>query len=134
MIIALASPHIATTLDDGLDKIKRLMSEASAQGAEIVCFPEAYLPGLRGQDFEVLPWGQTQQERALKAVAEWARSYKIATILGIEWIANLGRQIVAFVIDAQGQIQGYQIKNQLDPSEDQFYVPEIPGDSSRSTA
>ena len=62
MIIALASPGIASTLDEGLDKIKRLLSEASAQGAEIVCFPEAYLPGLRGQDFEVLPWGQTQQE------------------------------------------------------------------------
>ena len=60
MIIALASPCIAGTLDDGLDKIKRLLSEASAQGAEIVCFPEAYLPGLRGQDFEVCPWDQTQ--------------------------------------------------------------------------
>jgi predicted amidohydrolase len=54
MIIALASPRVAPTLDDGLERIRRLMSEASAQGAEIVCFPGAYLPGLRGQDFEVL--------------------------------------------------------------------------------
>ena len=60
MIIGLASPGIATSLDEGLDKIKRFLSEASAQGAEIVCFPEAYLPGLRGQDFEVLPFDQTQ--------------------------------------------------------------------------
>jgi len=52
MIIALASPCVASTLDDGLDKIKRFLSEASAQCAEIVCFPEAYLPGLRGQDME----------------------------------------------------------------------------------
>jgi predicted amidohydrolase len=58
MIIVLASPHVASTLDKGLDKIKRLLSEASARGAEIVCFPEAYLPGLRGQDFEVFPYGQ----------------------------------------------------------------------------
>jgi predicted amidohydrolase len=123
MIIALASTRIALTLDDGLERIKRFMCEASAQSAEIVCFPEAYLPGLRGQDFEVLPWDQMLQERALKAVAEWARAYKIATILGIEWITNLGCQIVAFVIDAEGQIQGYQTKNQLDPTEDQFYVP-----------
>ena len=70
MIIGLASPGIARTLEDGLDRIKRLLSEASAQGAEIVCFPEAYLPGLRGQDFEVLPFDQTQQERALEAVAQ----------------------------------------------------------------
>jgi len=52
MIVALASPSIATTLDEGLEKTKRLLSEASAQGAEIVYFPEAYLPGLRGQDLK----------------------------------------------------------------------------------
>jgi predicted amidohydrolase len=73
MIIALASSCIASTLDEGLDKIKQFLSEASAQGAEIVCFPEAYLPGLRGQDFEVLPFDQTQQEWALQAVAQSAR-------------------------------------------------------------
>ncbi|HYP26899.1 MAG TPA: carbon-nitrogen hydrolase family protein [Blastocatellia bacterium] len=123
MIIALASPSIASTLDDGLDKIKRLMSEASAQGAEIVCFPEAYLPGLRGQDFEVLPFDEARQERALKAVAQWARACELATILGMERITSAGRQIAAFVIDAQGQIQGYQTKNQLDPTEEEFYVP-----------
>ncbi len=123
MIIALASPGVASTLDDGLDKIKRLLSEASAQGAEIVCFPEAYLPGLRGQDFEVLPFDREQQERALQAVAQWAREYAVATILGTERLTEAGRQIAAFVIDARGRIQGYQTKNQLDPTEDRFYVP-----------
>src|SRR6185295_2983151 len=97
MIIALASPRIASTLDEGLDKIKRLLSEASTQGAEIVCLPEAYLPGLRGQDFEVLPFDQTQQERALQAVAQWARTYRIATIFGMERLTQAGRQIAAFV-------------------------------------
>src|SRR3977135_3808729 len=116
MIIALASPCIASAVDEGLDKIKRLLSEASAQGAEIVCFPEAYLPGLRGQDFEVLPWDQTQQQRALKTVAQWARTYAVATILGMERLTDAGRQIAAFVIDAEGRLQGYQTKNQIDPS------------------
>ena len=71
MIIALASPRIATSIDDGLEKMKRLMSEASSQGAEIVCFPEAYLPGLRGQDFEVPPFDRTQQERVLQTMTQW---------------------------------------------------------------
>jgi predicted amidohydrolase len=123
VIIALASPRIATSMDDGLDKIRRLLSEASAQGAEIVCFPEAYLPGLRGQDFEVLPFDQAQQERALQVVAQWARTYAVATILGMERLTEAGRQVAAFVIDARGQVQGYQTKNQLDPTEDRFYVP-----------
>ncbi len=128
MIIGLASPSVATSLDDGLDRIKRLLSEASAQGVEIVCFPEAYLPGLRGQDFEVFPFDQAQQERALLAVAQWSRTYSLATIHGTERLTAAGRQIAAFVIDSRGEIQGFQTKNQLDPSEDRFYVP---GDARR---
>jgi predicted amidohydrolase len=50
MIVALASPRVASSFDEGLDKVKRFLSEASAQGAEIVCFPEAYLP-LAGTGF-----------------------------------------------------------------------------------
>jgi predicted amidohydrolase len=123
MIIALASPRIASDLDDGLDRIKRLLADASAQSAEVVCFPEAYLPGLRGQDFEVWPFDRTQQERVLQTVAQWARAYAVATILGMERVTETGRQIAAFVIDAGGQMLGCQTKNQLAPSEDQFYVP-----------
>ena len=123
MIVALATPTVASSLDEGLGKIERFVSESSTQGAEIVCFPEAYLPGLRGQDFEVFPFGLAEQERVLKTVAQWARSYGIATILGMERITEAGRQIVAVVFDAHGQIQGIQTKNQLDPSEDRFYVP-----------
>jgi predicted amidohydrolase len=123
MIIGLASPRVASTLDDGLDKIDRLVSEASSRGAEIVCFPEAYLPGLRGQDFEVLPWDRTEEERAVQNVAQCARAHSVAVILGMERITDAGRQIAAVVIDTQGRIQGYQTKNQIDPSEDPFYVP-----------
>src|SRR5947199_4198528 len=123
MIIGLASPGIATSIENGLARIERLLSEASAQGAEIVCFPEAYLPGLRGHDFEVLPFDRAQQERVLEAVSQLARTYRVATILGMERVTEAGRQIAACVIDARGQIQGYQTKNQLDPSEDPFYVP-----------
>jgi predicted amidohydrolase len=123
MIIALASPRIAVSLEDGLAKVKRCLADASGRGAEIVCFPEAYLPGLRGQDFEVLPFDETRQEQVLQAVAQWARTYEVATILGMERLTPAGRQIVAVVIDGRGQIQGHQTKNQLDPTEDRFYVP-----------
>ena len=123
MIVALASPHPASTLDEGLAKIEQCLSDASARGAEIVCFPEAYLPGLRGQDFEVIPWDERSQERALAHVAELARRHQIATILGMERITPAGRQIAAVVFDAGGRVLGVQTKNQLDPSEDRFYVP-----------
>src|SRR5262245_49650653 len=123
MVIALASPRVATTLDEGLEKVERLVSEASAQGAEVVCFPEAYLPGLRGQDFDVPAFDRAQQERVVGTVAHWARARSIATILGMERLAEAGRQIVAVMIDAHGEVQGYQTKNQIAPSEDPYYVP-----------
>ena len=52
MIVALASPRVASSLEEGLEKVRWSLSEAASRGARIVCFPEAYLPGLRGQDFE----------------------------------------------------------------------------------
>jgi predicted amidohydrolase len=123
MIVALASPAVAATLDEGLDKIKHSIAHAASQGAAVVCFPEAYLPGLRGQDFDVYPFDQTEHDRAVRAVSDWAHTYKVATILGIERVTAAGRQIAAVVIDAHGQMQGLQTKNQLDPTEDRFYVP-----------
>jgi predicted amidohydrolase len=128
MIIALASPGVATSVQDGLAKIEHAIADAAARGAEIVCFPEAYLPGLRGLDFEVPPFDPAQLERALATVAGWARSHAVAVILGTERFTGAGRQIAACVIGARGQVLGYQTKNQLDPSEDRFYVP---GDTRR---
>lgn len=123
MIVGLASPRVAASLDEGLHKIDRFLREAAARGAEIVCFPEAYLPGLRGQDFEPVPFDRARQEQALAAVARSARTHGVATILGMERVTDAGRQIAAWVLDARGEIQGVQTKNQLDPTEDRFYVP-----------
>jgi predicted amidohydrolase len=123
MIIALASPRIAVSLDEGLDRVKQCLAEASGQGADIVCFPEAYLPGLRGQDFEVFAFGAAERERMLGAVSDWARAFGIAVILGTEQPSAEGRQIASVVFDHQGEMQGCQTKNQIDPTEDRFYVP-----------
>src|SRR5207244_12073970 len=102
MIIALASPCVAASLNEGLDKVKTLLSEASAQGAAIVCFPEAYLPGLRGVGIDVLPFGPAEHARMLEAVAQWARTYSVVTILGTERLTEAGRQLAAYGIDDRG--------------------------------
>ena len=128
MIIALASPRVATSLEDGLERIDRLAADAASRGAAIVCFPEAYLPGLRGLDFEVIPWDDATERRAISATQAVARSHAVAIILGLEHVTPAGRMVSACVINADGTVQGYQTKTQLDPSEDHFYVP---GDSRR---
>jgi predicted amidohydrolase len=106
----------------------RLLGAAVVDRAEVVCFPEAYLPGLRGQDFPVLAWDAATQARATAAIGEMARRHRVAVIAGLELVNGNGRQIAACVIDPDGSVQGYQVKTQLDPSEDQYYVP---GDSRR---
>ncbi|HVS15929.1 MAG TPA: carbon-nitrogen hydrolase family protein [Thermoanaerobaculia bacterium] len=123
MIVALASPRVASSLEDGLERVERALREAAAQGARIVCFPEAYLPGLRGLDFEVPPFERADQERVLRAVAQWSRLHAVAVVLGMERVTEAGRQIAAFVLDDRGELQGVQTKNQLDPSEEWYYVP-----------
>ena len=125
MIVGLASPRIASSLDEGLEKVRALLSEAASRGAGIVCFPEAYLPGLRGQGFEVPPFGPDDLDRVLRAVSQWSKGFDMATILGSERFApdGTGRQIAAYVIDERGEILGCQTKNQIDPSEDPHYVP-----------
>jgi predicted amidohydrolase len=99
------------------------MGDAASRGAAIVCFPEAYLPGLRGLDFDVPPFEKSDEGRVLRTVGGWARDLKIATILGIEHITPSGNQIAAAVFDANGALLGLQTKNQLDPAEDRAYVP-----------
>lgn len=123
MIVALASPRVATSIDDGLAKVERSIADAAARGGRIVCFPEAYLPGLRGQDFEVPSYGPADEARVLETVGRCARDHSITTILGMEHLADECRQIVAVVFDADGTVQGVQPKCQLDPTEERTYVP-----------
>jgi predicted amidohydrolase len=119
MIIALASLRPAASIEDGLERAGRLIAEAAERGAEIVCFPEAYLPGLRGQDFEVPAFDETDHDRVLNATAKFAKKHRIAVIMGTEQ----ERRIVSVVFDSAGRCLGRQTKNQIDPSEDRFYVP-----------
>jgi predicted amidohydrolase len=123
MVIGLATPAIASSLEDGLQRVEQLLSDASARGAEVVCFPEAYLPGLRGVDIDVLPFDEGDHARVMCVVADLARARNVATIFGTERLTAAGRQIAAYVFDATGSLQGVQTKNQVAPSEDPYYVP-----------
>jgi predicted amidohydrolase len=67
-------------------------------------------------------YAPAEQQRVLDAVSASARKHGVVTVMGMEWIADAGRQIAAVVFDADGAIQGIQTKNQLDPTEEAHYV------------
>ncbi len=121
--IGLASPRVAATREEGLARIERFLAEGAAQGAAIVCFPETYLPGYRGLDFTPPPPDQIAQERALRDVSDMARRHQIAAIMPMEWASPTGLLNLAFVVDADGTIQGSQTKNQVAIEEEPVYVP-----------
>jgi predicted amidohydrolase len=121
--IGLASPRVAVARDEALTTIGRFLAEASTQGVAIVCFPETYLPGYRGLDFTPPPPDQEAQERALRQVCELARKHRVAAIVPMEWEGTTGLLNLAYVVSADGTVQGCQTKNQLAPEEEATYVP-----------
>lgn len=122
--IGLAAAANVLSIDERLATVGRFLAEAAEQDVAIVCFPETYLPGLRGQDFAVPSPDRQRQRAALDAVCESAQRHGIAVVIGMEWETSLGLHNVAFVIGRDGAVQGYQAKNQIPLEEVPHYVPD----------
>lgn len=121
--IGLAAARNAPTVEERLDTAKRFLGEAATKDVAIVCFPEAYIPGLRGFDFPVPAPDQRRQEAALEDIRAAAGKYRVAVIIGMEWETAAGLHNVAFVIARDGEVLGYQAKNQIPLEEVPYYVP-----------
>ena len=98
--IALAALAHPETISQGIEKIEATLKYAAADGAQIICFPEAYLPGLRGTDLSLPPPDRKVQEHALQTVRGMARAHGIATIIGVEWPTEEGLLNLAYVISS----------------------------------
>lgn len=123
--IALASIRRARDIEGGVEKIKQTLLDCRRQQVRIVCFPETYLPGLRGLEKDLPPVNQPAMEEALRAIRAACRDSQVAAIVGMEWKSRLGLENRAFVISADGEVLGYQTKNQITPGgESQYYVPD----------
>ncbi len=122
--IGLASVRNAPTVAERLATVNRFLAEAAAQNVAIVCFPEAYIPGLRGFDFSVPVPDQRRQQEALETVRAAAETHRVAVVIGMEWETAVGLHNVAFVVSPDGEIEGYQAKNQIPLEEEAFYVPD----------
>lgn len=118
MKIAVASPPYPKSVNDALYWIGKLTKDAAAGGAEVVCFPESYLPGYPGLELEAEKCTPEKLKTALSNVCRIAAENNIAIVIPMDWYEGEHLLNVAFVIAKTGEILGYQSKNQLDPSED----------------
>ena len=122
--IGLATVPNAPTVEERLDTFDRILAEAAEQQVAIACFPETYIPGLRGFDFAVPPLDQARQEAALERIRQSCATNGVAAIVGMEWETELGAHNAAVVVNRDGAVQGWQTKNQLPLEEAPYYVPD----------
>jgi predicted amidohydrolase len=123
MKIALASPPIPKNLAEGLVWLDTLVKEAALKCAEIICFPESYLPGYPGMGYAPDDRSAERLQVSLDKVCEIARENSVAIIVPMDWYIDNNLVNLAYVISANGEVLGYQTKNQLDPSEDNIWIP-----------
>jgi predicted amidohydrolase len=123
MKIAIASPSFPKSIADGLSQLESLVKDAAAQEAEIICFPESYIPGYPLPEYVVEEGSVEKMKAALDQACAVAAENHIAIILPMDWYTADGVYNVAQVISKTGEVLGYQTKNQLDPSEDNIWIP-----------
>lgn len=121
--IALANVALPTSADESVSMVERAIIEASAQRAELVCFPECFLPGYRGAGMRVAPPDAGFLERAWSKIASVAGREGVAVVLGTERVVDAGVVASVVVIGSDGTRIGFQDKVQIDPSEEGTYLP-----------
>jgi predicted amidohydrolase len=119
---ALANIPFAATADESVILAARAIGDASAAGAELVCFPESYVPGYRAPSRPMAPPDADFLERAWSSIATAAAKGNVAVILGTERLVDAGLLITALVINKDGSRAGFQDKVQIDPSEEITYA------------
>lgn len=120
--IALANLRFPATPDESVRLAEQAIERASIEGAGIVCFPECFVPGLRGVGKPIPPPDPLFLERARNAIARAAAKANVAAILGTERVEDGGKPLItALVVNRDGTVAGFQDKVQLDPTEDAIY-------------
>src|SRR5688500_2290184 len=113
--LALANIPFAATADESVAFAQRAIRDASTAGAELVCFPESYVPGYRAPGQPFPPPDADFLERAWSSIAAAAAERRVAVILGTERLVATRLLITALVINNDGSRAGFQDKVQIDP-------------------
>lgn len=120
--LALANLPYPASPDDAVRRVVQAVAEAGAASADLICFPECYVPGYRGLGHAPPPPDAAFLASALSHTARAAREHGVTVVLGTERVVGASVVPAAVVIDREGRVQGCQDKVQLDPSEDATYT------------
>jgi predicted amidohydrolase len=121
--IALANLAHPATPGDSVTAAVDAIAQAGARRADLVCFPECFVPGYRGPGKAVPPPDPAFLEQAWSAIAGAAARANVAVVLGTERVVDGALRISALVVQRDGRMAGFQDKVQLDPSEEGAFAP-----------
>ncbi len=121
--IALANIPYPASREDSVTLAARAIAEAGAARADVICFPECYVPGYRTAGRPAPPPDRTFLERAWSTIAAAAGRANVAVVLGTERVLDDAVRISVLVVNRDGTVAGFQDKVQLDPSEGDLYSP-----------
>jgi predicted amidohydrolase len=120
--IALANIEFPTSPEQSVASAERAIAEAATARADLVCFPECYVPGYRTASRQLPPPDPGFLERAWSTIAAAASKAQISVILGTERLVDGALVMSALVINRDGTRAGFQDKVQIDPSEEATYA------------
>lgn len=121
--IALANIRYPSTPAESVTLAEGAIARASAEHADLICFPECYVPGYRGLGHRPPPPDQAFLESAWSTLADAARRGDVGVVLGTECLVGDALRATVLVINRDGTLAGFQDKVQVDPAEDDTYSP-----------
>src|SRR4029079_3794089 len=116
--VALANLKFPATREESVAPAWRAIADAGREGADVVCFPECFVPGYRSVKRPLPAPDAAFLESAWDAIAVAAEKANVAGVLGTERVEKGKLFISALVVDRAGQRLGFQDKVQLDPTEE----------------
>lgn len=120
---ALANIRFPASSEESVRLAEQSILEAGAAKAELICFPESYIPGYRAEGKAVPSPDLVFLERAWSAARAAAVRGDVGVLLGTERIVDGALLISTLVINRDGSIAGFQDKVQIAPSEEAVYSP-----------
>jgi predicted amidohydrolase len=121
--IALANLRFPESPEESVLTAENAIAQAGVEHADIICFPECFVPGYRLTGRTIPSPDPAFLERAWSAIAAAAKKANATVILGTERVVSGSLFISALVVDRDGNFAGFQDKVRLDPSEDNVYSP-----------
>jgi predicted amidohydrolase len=121
--VALANVQFPSTPEESLTLAEQAIAQASTERADLICFPECFIPGYRGIGRQGPPPDPVFLDGAWSVIAAAGAKANLAVVLGTERVVDDSLLISVLVTNRDGTIAGFQDKVQLDPSEEGTYSP-----------